>query len=33
MSEVTLYSTGCPRCRVVTMKLDAKKIPYKVVDD
>lgn len=29
---VTLYSTGCPRCRVLKQKLDAKQIAYEVVD-
>lgn len=27
---VTLYSTGCPKCRVLTSKLDAKSIKYDV---
>lgn len=27
---VTLYSTGCPKCRVLTSKLDAKNIKYDV---
>ena len=31
--EITLYSTGCPKCQVLKKKLDAKGIQYKVVDD
>lgn len=27
---VTLYSTGCPKCRILTSKLDAKNIKYAV---
>lgn len=30
---ITLYSTGCPKCRVLTSKLDAKNIKYDVVSD
>lgn len=26
--EVILYSNGCPRCRVLKQKLDAKSISY-----
>lgn len=26
--DVILYSNGCPRCRVLKQKLDAKSIPY-----
>lgn len=29
----TLYSTGCPRCKVLAKKLDAAGIPYTVVTD
>lgn len=28
--EITMYSTGCPMCRVLRSKLDAKQIEYKV---
>lgn len=31
--EVTLFSTGCPRCKVLAKKLDSKGITYTVVDD
>lgn len=35
MSEqkVILYSTGCPQCKVLKAKLDAKSIPYETVSD
>ena len=28
-----LFSTGCPRCKVLAKKLDEKNIPYLVVSD
>lgn len=31
--NVVLYSTGCPKCNVLTKKLDQKGISYKHVDD
>ena len=31
--DVTMFSTGCPRCKVLASKLDSKGITYKVVDD
>ena len=31
--EVTLYSTGCPKCKVLGTKLDGKNINYNVVSD
>lgn len=30
---VTLYTTGCPKCRVLETKLDMKKILYNKVTD
>lgn len=30
---ITLYSTGCPRCRVLKTKLDAAGIQYNTVTD
>ena len=27
-NEIILYSTGCPKCRVLKYKLDEKKISY-----
>lgn len=26
--EITLYSTGCPRCKVLESKLNEKKVEY-----
>ena len=31
--QVTLYSTGCPKCKVLVTKLDGKNINYNVVSD
>lgn len=31
--SVILYSTGCPKCKVLKVKLDSKEIKYDVVDD
>ena len=31
--SVILYSTGCPKCKVLKAKLDSKGIKYDVVDD
>ena len=31
--QVTLYSTGCPKCKVLITKLDSKNINYNVVSD
>ena len=31
--SVTLYSTGCPKCRILEQKLDMKNVEYKVVSD
>lgn len=30
--SVILYSTGCPRCKVIARKLDDKGIKYSIVD-
>ncbi len=30
---ITLFSTGCPKCRVLKKKLDAAHIPYTVIGD
>ena len=30
---VTMYSTHCPKCRVLETKLKSKNIPFDVVDD
>jgi glutaredoxin len=29
--EITLYTTGCPKCKILEKKLDAKNIVYKKV--
>ena len=31
--DVKLYTTGCPKCKVLATKLDTKSINYEVVDD
>lgn len=31
--QVTLYSTGCPKCKVLKMKLDSKNINYNTISD
>ncbi len=31
--SVILYSTGCPKCKVLKAKLDSKEIKYDVVDN
>ena len=28
-----LYSTGCPKCKVLKSKLDSKKIEYTIIED
>ena len=33
MKPVLLFSTGCPKCRVLEAKLNAKHIPFIVNDD
>lgn len=33
MSNVILYSTGCPKCRVLKMKLDRAGVSYTVEED
>ena len=30
---ITLYTTHCPRCRIIEMKLAQKKIDFTMVDD
>lgn len=30
---ITLYSTGCPKCRVLEKKLEAEEIEYTKVED
>ena len=31
--KVTLYSTGCPKCKILTQKLNNKNIVYDIVND
>lgn len=31
--QVTLYSTGCPKCKVLVTKLNSKNINYNVISD
>lgn len=31
--EIILYSTGCPKCNILTKKLDEKHLNYKTIDD
>jgi glutaredoxin len=33
MEEIILYSTGCPKCRVLEAKLKQKGIQYEEVND
>ena len=30
---MTLYTSGCPNCRLLKQKLDDKKLNYNIVDD
>lgn len=32
-SKIVLYEHGCPRCKVLKMKLDQKGISYETVND
>lgn len=31
--QIILYSTGCPKCKVLKAKLDSKKISYDIISD
>lgn len=33
MGKVILYEHGCPKCKVLKMKLDQKKISYETIND
>ena len=33
MSEIVLYSTGCPKCRILEKKLSEIGVSYDVVND
>ena len=30
---VKLYSTGCPKCKVLTKKLEMKNLPFETIED
>ena len=30
---ITLYTTHCPKCRVIEKKLEQKNIPYETIED
>lgn len=31
--EIILYTTGCPKCNILTKKLDEKHLDYKTITD
>ena len=31
--KITVYSTGCPKCKVLIQKLNENNIPYIICDD
>ena len=31
--NLIMYSTGCPKCRILKMKLDASGLPFSIHDD
>lgn len=33
MESVTIYSTGCPRCKVLIRKLQDNKVTFSICDD
>ena len=33
MNKVVLYSTGCPKCKILEQKLDMKNIEYEKTND
>ena len=33
MEQITLYSTHCPKCKILQKKLDDKKIQYTLCED
>ena len=33
MKQIILYEHGCPKCKILKMKLDQKKIVYETVND
>ena len=33
MENITLFSSGCPKCKVLKQKLDERKIKYELSED
>ena len=33
MNKIVLYSTGCPKCKILEQKLDMKNIEYEKTND
>lgn len=33
MKEIILFSSGCPKCKVLKQKLDSKNIEYEISED
>lgn len=33
MAEIKVYSTGCPRCKILEEKLESAKIEYDKIED
>ena len=33
MNKITLYTTHCPKCKILAKKMDDKNIQYEVCDD
>lgn len=33
MTKITLYSAGCPKCKVIETKLKMKNLNYEIVSD
>ena len=33
MAKVILYEHGCPKCKILKMKLDQKGVPYDTIND
>jgi len=31
--DMIVYSTGCPKCKILVKKLQQKEIPFELVDD
>jgi glutaredoxin len=33
MSQCVLYTTGCPKCKILEKKLNEKNVKFEIVDD